>query len=105
DAAGSLSADPAVQTAWGELFWDGHAAREALRSFQMAMQVDAKWTPALMGAARVLADENPPQAVALAKRALEVNPSSVDAQVFLAEPALDAEHKDEARQALATSLA
>jgi len=53
----------------------------------------------------VLADENPPQAIALAKRALEVNPQSVEAQVFLAEQALDAEHKDEARQGLAKALA
>ena len=105
EAAAVLSTDPAVQTDWGELFLDGHNAREALRSFQMAMQVDQRWTPAIIGAARTLADENPPQAVALAKRALDVNPSSVDAQVFLAEQALDAEHKDEARQALAKALA
>ena len=105
EAAAALSTDPAVQTAWGELFLEGHAAREALRSFQMAMQVDQRWTPALIGAAQTLADENPPQAVAFARRALEVNPSSVDAHVFLAEQALDAEHKDEARQALAKALA
>src|SRR6266852_3697903 len=54
------------------------------------MQADPRWTPAIMGAARTLADENPPEAIALAKRALEINPSSVDAHVFLAEQAIDA---------------
>src|SRR5438552_11696528 len=105
EAAAMLPTDPAIQTGWGDVFLDGHNVREALRSFQMAMQADPRWTPALLGAARTLADENPPQAIALAKRALEVNPSSVDAQVFLAEQALDAEHKDEAREALAKALA
>src|SRR6185295_18193175 len=55
--------------------------------------------------ARALADDNPPQAVALAKRALELNPSSVDAHVFLAEEASDAGHDDEALQQLEKALA
>ena len=105
EAAAGLSMDPAVQTAWGELFLDSHNVREALRSFQMAMQIDQRWTPALIGAARTLADENPPQASALVKRALEVTPSSVDAQIFIAEQALDAERKKEAREALDKALA
>jgi hypothetical protein len=50
----------------------------------MALQFDPKWTPALVNSARALADENPPQATTLARRALETNPSSVDAFVFLA---------------------
>ena len=43
------------------------------------MKADPRWTPALVGAAPALADDDPPQAVALAKKALEINPSSVDA--------------------------
>src|SRR4029453_4986333 len=105
EAAGALSTDPAVQTAWGELFLDGHNVREALRSFQMAMQADQRWTPALIGAARALADENPPPAVTLARRALEVTPNSVEAQIFLAEKGMDAERKKEAREALDKALA
>jgi cellulose synthase operon protein C len=105
EAAAALSTDPGVQTAWGELFLDSHNAREALRSFQMAMQVDQRWAPALIGAAQAIADENPPQAMALAKRALEVNPSSVDAQLFIAGQALDADRKNDARQALEKALA
>jgi Tfp pilus assembly protein PilF len=41
----------------------------------------------------------------MAKRALDVNPSSVDAQVFLAEQAVDAGRHDEARQALQKAFA
>ncbi|HEX7606492.1 MAG TPA: tetratricopeptide repeat protein, partial [Usitatibacter sp.] len=78
---------------------------EALKSFQMALQADARWTPAIIGSARTLSDENPPQAIALAKHALEINPSSVDAQIFLAGEAADANKHDEARQALDKALA
>ena len=70
----------------------------------MALQADPKWTPALIGSARALEDDNPPQAVSLATHALEINPSSVDAQVFLAQEAADADHLDQARQALDKAL-
>ena len=105
EAAAGLSTDPGVQTGWGELFLDSHNLREALRSFQLAMQLDPRWTPALIGAARTLADENPPQASALVKRALEITPTSVDAHIFLAEQAVDAEREKEAREALDKALA
>ena len=104
DAAMSSGANPEVQTAWGELFLEKYNRPEALRSFQMALQYDAKYAPALVGAARTLADENPPQAVLFAKRALEVNPSSVEANVFLAEQAADADRHDEAREYLKKAL-
>jgi tetratricopeptide (TPR) repeat protein len=105
DAAMSAGANPDVQTAWGELFLEKYNKPEALRSFQMALQYDAKYAPALVGAARTLADENPPQAVLFAKRALEINPNSVDARLFLAEQAADADHHDEARDELKKALA
>ncbi len=41
----------------------------------------------------------------LAKQALEINPNSVDAYVFLAQQAVDAGHKEDARQALRKALA
>ena len=104
DAATGAPTNPDIQTTWGDLFLQKYNRTEALRSYQMALQVDAKYTPALIGAARTLADENPPQAVAFARRALEVNPSSVEADVFLAEQAADADHHDEARQMLQKAL-
>jgi tetratricopeptide (TPR) repeat protein len=97
--------DAAIQGGWGELFLEKYEKAEALKSFQMALQADSKWTPALIGSARVLADENPPQATVFARRALEINPSSVDAQIFLAGEAADANKHDEARQALDKALA
>ena len=105
DAATDAPGDASIQTAWGELFLEKYNRTEALRSFQMALQADARWTPALIGSARALSDDNPPQAVSLAKRALELNPSSVEAFVFLAEEATDAGHHDEALEALDKALA
>ena len=104
-AASAAPSDPAIQTAWGELFLEKDTKNEALKSFQIALQADPKWVPALLGSARALADENPPQAASLARKALEINPSSVDAQVFLAGEAADAGHNDEAHQALQKALA
>ena len=104
-AAGAASGDASIQAAWGELFLEKHEQAEALKSFQMALQIDARWTPAILGSAWTLSDENPPQAIALAKHALEINPSSVAAQIFLAGEAADANKHDEARQALDQALA
>jgi len=97
--------DAAIETAFGELFLEKYDRAEALKSFQMALQLDPTWTPAILGMARTLSDDNPPQAIAAAKRALEINPSSVDAQIFLAGEAADANKHDEARQALDRALA
>jgi tetratricopeptide (TPR) repeat protein len=105
EAASGSAGDPSVQTGWGELFLEKYNTPEALKSFQMAIQVDSRWTPALLGAAKALEEDNPPQAVTLAKRALEVNPSYVDALVFLAGEAADAGHHDEAKEALDKALA
>jgi tetratricopeptide (TPR) repeat protein len=105
EAAAELPGDAAVQSAWGELFLEKYNKAEAIRSFQMALQVDQRWTPALVGSARALADDNPPQAIALAKRALEINPSSVDAHLFLAGQSVDAGQFDEARQSITRALA
>ena len=104
DAGSAAPSDPAIQTAWGDLFLEKYNRPDALRSYQMALQVDARYAPALIGSARALSDDNPPQAIALAKRALDVNPSSVDADVFLAEEAVDAGRRDEARDLLAKAL-
>jgi len=104
DAGSAAPSDPAIQTAWGDLFLEKYNRPDALRSYQMALQVDARYAPALIGSARALSDDNPPQAIALAKRALEANPSSVEADVFLAEQAVDAGRRDEARDLLAKAL-
>ena len=104
EAAGAAPADPAIQTAWGELFLEKYNKTEALRSFQLALQFDPAWTPALMGMAQALGDDNPPQANAIVKRVLQVNPASVDAHLFLAEQAVDASKYDDARKSIEQAL-
>jgi tetratricopeptide (TPR) repeat protein len=104
-AANRAPMDPAINTAWGELFLQTEQYSEALKSFQAALEADERWTPALIGAARALAEDNPPDAVALANRALEINPSSVDAYVFLASQATDADKRADGRALLEKALA
>ena len=104
-AANRAPADPSINTGWGELFLQTEQNGEALKSFQAVLAADARWTPALIGAAQALADDDPPQAVGLAKKALAINPSSVDAHVFLAAQATSADKRDEGRQLLQKALA
>ena len=55
----------AINTAWGDLFLEKYNNKDAARSFQEALKADPEYGPALLGMARALADENPPQALAL----------------------------------------
>src|SRR5262245_39094519 len=105
EAAAEMPGDAAVQTAWGDLFLEKLDKREAMKSYQMSLQYDPRWVPAMMGTARALADDNPPQAIGMAKRVLDVDASSVDAHLFLAEQAVDASRLDEAKQEIAKALA
>ena len=105
DATSGAPNDAGIQTAWGDLFLEKYERGEALKSYQMSLQMDARWTPALVGAARALEEDNPPQALQLARRALEVNPSSVDAMLFLARQAADEDKPAEAKAQLQKALA
>ena len=104
DAAAAAPRDPRINTEWGELFLEKYNKAEALKSFQAALEVDSRWAPAVLGAARTLADDNPPRAMAMAKRALDINPSYVDAHIFLANGAVDEGNRDEARKSLQKAL-
>jgi tetratricopeptide (TPR) repeat protein len=104
DATAAAPRDPAINTAWGDLFLETYNRTEALKSYQAALRTDPRWGPALAGSARTLADEDPQQAMAIAKAALEINPSHVDLHVFLASEAADAGKRDEARAWLAKAL-
>ena len=106
DAATAAPRDVAIQTAWGEMFVEGRCQTcnaDALKSFQAALKEDARWVPAMIGMARAILDENPPEAVGLAKKALEINASSVPAQLIIATDASDS-RRDEARAALTKAL-
>ena len=105
DANAAAPNDVAINTAWGELFAEKYNNKDAARSFQDALKVDPEYGPAQLGLARVLADENPPQALALAERALKLNPNDVGAHLFLAEGAMDQDKKKDARAAIDRALA
>jgi len=104
EATRAAPKDPAIEAAFGDLFLEAYNNAEALKSYQRVLELDAKWTPAIVGAARALANDDPPQAVAAAKHALEINPSSVDALLFLADQAIDADHHDEGRDLIKKAL-
>jgi tetratricopeptide (TPR) repeat protein len=54
DASTDAPGDASIQTGWGELFFEKHDNAEALKSFQMALQADPRWVPAMVGGARPL---------------------------------------------------
>jgi tetratricopeptide (TPR) repeat protein len=105
DAAAGSPRDLAIQAAWGELFLEKFQNGEALKSFQMVLREDPKYGPALLGAARALASENPPQARQFAEQALAANPADVGALLFLAGQSVDAGKRDEARESIRKALA
>jgi tetratricopeptide (TPR) repeat protein len=105
DALSLAPKDAALNVAWGELFLETYNNAEALKSFQAALEVDARHAPALVGIARALADEDPPQSNAAALKALEINPSDVSAFVFIAGQAVDSGKRDEARKLIEKALA
>lgn len=100
-AAAGLSKDPAIQTGWGELFLDAHQNNEAATSFEAALEVDAKWIPALLGFARALREENPPASMELVKKILSMDPTSVPAHLLQAELELDEGKREDAKAAIA----
>ncbi len=104
-AARVLPDDPAVHTAWGELFLEKYNNPDALQSFQDALKLDENWVPALVGMARVLANENPPVARGAVERALGVDESNIGAHLFVAELELGDRNRDAARESIARALA
>jgi cellulose synthase operon protein C len=96
--AAARTFDPAVETAWGNLFLETYNPPEALRSFQTVLKADADWAPAHLGLARTLDDENPPAAAAAAEKAVAIDPGLAEAQLFLAGLDLDNTRYDAARE-------
>ena len=96
----------AIETAWGDLFLEKYNKAEAVKSYQAApgdsIRAGRRRSSAAPARSRTTTRRRPPS---LVKRALEINPSSVDAHVFLANQAIDAEHRAEARELLNKALA
>jgi tetratricopeptide (TPR) repeat protein len=107
DAATAAPGDPAINTAWGDFFFERQCQTcntEAVKSYQMALEADARHVPAMLGLARAIASDNPPAAIATARKILDINPSHVETHVFLAGQAADAGRRDEARQLIQKAL-
>ena len=98
DAVALAPADVEINTAWGELFLEKYNRADAVRSFETALKGDEEYAPALVGMARALADDNPPQAKALAQRVLKLNPNDATAQLLMAEAAIGNDRKAEAKE-------
>ena len=62
-----------AHTLWADLFLEKYNAADAERSYQDALDVNARYVPALVGIAQVVGDERSLQ------RALAINPNSVQA--------------------------
>jgi cellulose synthase operon protein C len=105
DAIAAAPSDPKVNTEWGDLFLEKHNKGEAARSYQEALKADPEYGPALLGMARALADENPPQATAFAQRVLKQNPNDAGALLVLAEVAVYQDKKADVKSHLDTILA
>ena len=104
-ASSASGGDPAIDTAWGDLFLEKFAEAEALRSFQQVLKRDPQWAPGHAGLAAVLADENPPAAAMAAMRALEIDPGLDSAELLLAQLDLDNTRYDAARERINRILA
>ena len=82
----------AIESAFGDLFLEKYNYAEAMKSYERVLELDPRYAPALLGAARALENDDPPQAAGAIKRLLQINPSSVDAHIFLASQAADVDH-------------
>ena len=103
-ANGMAPDDPAINTAWGELFLEKYNRADAVKSFQSALRVDPDYVPARIGLARVMVDENPPLAREALEKALATNPNYVPAHLLSAELALDDRRRDDARASIQKAL-
>jgi tetratricopeptide (TPR) repeat protein len=105
DAESLAPNDPRINTEWGDLFLEKYNKAEAAKSYQIALKTDPEYGPALLGMARALQDENPPQAVALAQHVLKLNPKDAGAELVLAQVAVYQDKKADVTAAVDRVLA
>jgi len=82
---------------WGYLYLDHYQPADAAQLFQEALQLDPRNAEAVLGLARVAAQEFESKAVELAQRALDLDPQLVQAQELLALLALEDGDEERAR--------
>ncbi len=105
DALSMLPDDPAINTAWGDLFLEKFDAANAIQSYRAALKVDPEWAPAHLGLSQALAQEDSLGAAASARKALEIDPRLGDAHLAMARDALDRDRPVDARAAIDRALA
>ncbi|MBV8730934.1 MAG: tetratricopeptide repeat protein [Acidobacteriia bacterium] len=90
---------------WGRLFLDYSQPADAAAEFNDVLKLKKDYPPAILGLALAYSQDFDPQAVALAKKALELDPKLIEAQELLARIALEDNDNpkaiDEAKKALA----
>lgn len=89
---------------WGRLFLDKHNRAEAVAVFEDALKIDPDYPPALIGLAEALAEKQPGQAEAAARKALAINPGLTAGRHFLAGLHMTDEAYDDAIDQLAGAL-
>ena len=94
-----------INTAWGWLLLEKYNNSEALKSFQAVIEADPEWAPAYAGIASVLEDEDPPQAIAAAAKALTIDPNLAEARLVIARLHLDDDRAADARAEIDKVLA
>jgi tetratricopeptide (TPR) repeat protein len=104
EASRAAPQEPALQTAWGELFLEKYNTPEAVEAFRSALKLDGRWTDAHVGLSRALLDEDQTAALDEAKQALAINKSSVDARLIFAQVALDERRLDDAKTEIGRAL-
>jgi tetratricopeptide (TPR) repeat protein len=104
EASRGKEQEPALQTAWGELFLEKYNTPESIEAFRAALKMDGRWTDAHVGLARALLDEDQAAALEEAKQALAINKASVPARLIFAQVALDERRLDDARTEINKAL-
>ncbi len=91
---------PDIHTETGDLLLERHQNGDAVTSYNKALEVDARWVPALIGVARAFADQQPAASRKALAAAIAVAPDSPDVWLVTAEQKLDEEDAPGAREAL-----
>ena len=100
NAAQALPNDPAIHTAWGNLFLEKYSNGSAVQLFRDALELDEAWGPAHLGMAQALVDENPTVARVSAEQVLQIDANNVKAHLFIAEQEFVNGNTEVAKQSL-----
>ena len=104
-AASIVPRDAGVNTAWGDLFLEKYNTKDAVASYQAALQADGSWALAHLGLARAMASADASAARVAVERALALDDQLIDAHLLVAELALNEAHRDEAHEAIRQAMA